>query len=98
MATVRVTLRCKKEDLPELPKRVQASLLSKLGLLQSELHYGKPLRGPLKQYRSIRLGRYRVIYRYEPERDVVWVVAVGIRRAGNRDDIYARAGQQLSDL
>lgn len=91
MATIRVTLRCKKEDLPDLPKRVQANLVSKLGLLQSEPRYGKPLRGPLKQYRSIRLGRYRIIYRYEPESDVVWVVAVGIRRAGDRDDIYTRA-------
>lgn len=95
MTTVRMTLRCKEEDLPDLPKRVQASLMSKLAVLRSEPHYGKPLRGPLERYRSIPSGRYRIIYRYESETDVVWVVAIGIRKAGNRDDIYARASRLL---
>ena len=95
MTTVRVALRCKEEDLPDLPKRIQATLVSKLAILQSEPRYGKPLWGPLKQYRSIRLGRYRIIYRYEPETDVAWVVAVGIRGAGSRDDIYSKVSKLL---
>jgi len=95
MATVRVTLRCREEDLPHLSKRVQASLVKKLAVLRSEPNYGKPLWGPLKPYRSVRLGRYRVVYRYEPETDVVWIVAVGIRRAGDRDDVYARISRLL---
>lgn len=95
MTTVRVTLRCREEDLPALPKRVQTSLVKKLAVLRSEPNYGKPLWGPLKPYRSVRLGRYRIIYRYEPESDVVWIVAVGIRKAGDRDDIYARVSRLL---
>jgi len=37
--------------------------------------------------------RCRIIYRYETETGVVWVVAAGIHRAGNRDDIYTRASR-----
>ncbi|MEA3339956.1 MAG: type II toxin-antitoxin system RelE/ParE family toxin [Chloroflexota bacterium] len=95
MTAIRMTLRCKNEDLPDLPKKVQASLVNKLAVLQFDPRYGKPLWGPLKQYKSLRLGRYRIIYRYELESDVVWVVAVGIRRAGGRDDIYAKISAMI---
>lgn len=51
---------------------------------------GKPLVGPLKEFRSVRAAgqRYRIIYRIEEERVVVIVVAVGIRKAGDKKDIY----------
>lgn len=50
---------------------------------------GKWLTGPLAGYRSIRVaGRHRVIYRIEEEEVIVVVVAVGIRKAGGRTDVY----------
>ncbi len=52
---------------------------------------GKPLKGPLKEYRSIRAAgqRYRIIYKVqESEIIVIVVVAIGIRKAGDKKDIY----------
>jgi mRNA interferase RelE/StbE len=51
---------------------------------------GKPLGGELAGLRSIRAvgQRYRIIYELFPEDHEVWVVALGIRKAGSRDDVY----------
>ena len=58
---------------------------------------GKPLWGPLKGYRSIRAAgqRYRLLYRIEQGRVVVWVVAAGIRKEGDGTDVYALARRLL---
>ncbi|MGK7928286.1 MAG: type II toxin-antitoxin system RelE/ParE family toxin [Spirulina sp.] len=52
---------------------------------------GKALKDVLKGYRSIRaIGqRYRIIYAIEQERIVVLVIGIGLRREGDRSDIYA---------
>lgn len=51
---------------------------------------GKPLSGVLKGYRSIRtLGqRYRIVYRVDREKTIVVIVGVGIRKEGDKKDIY----------
>ena len=51
---------------------------------------GKPLRGELSGFRSVRAfrQRYRLIYKVEREKVVVVVIAVGIRKEGDRADIY----------
>lgn len=51
---------------------------------------GKPLGGDLAGLRSIRAvgQRYRIVYELFPEDHEVWVVTVGLRRAGDRDDVY----------
>ncbi|MEO6889410.1 MAG: type II toxin-antitoxin system RelE/ParE family toxin [Ktedonobacteraceae bacterium] len=60
---------------------------------------GKPLLNELTGYRSVRaLGqRYRIIYKIEAERVVVVIVAMGIRKAGDKKDIY-RLAQRLARL
>lgn len=54
---------------------------------------GKPLTGELSGFRSIRAvgQRYRIIYKIRREEIVVVVIAAGIRKEGQRDDIYALA-------
>jgi mRNA interferase RelE/StbE len=54
---------------------------------------GKPLLGELSGLRSVRAAgqRYRVIYTVKELEIIVIVVAVGIRRDGSKDDIYALA-------
>jgi mRNA interferase RelE/StbE len=62
---------------------------------------GRPLSEELAGYRSIRaIGkRYRIIYKLEAERVVVIVVTLGIRKEGDKKDVYelakklARLGQ-----
>ncbi len=69
----------------------RAQILSKIEQLKDEPELlGKPLLGPLKEFRSIRAAgqRYRIIYKIEHQEVVVIVVAVGIRKAGDKKDIY----------
>lgn len=58
---------------------------------------GRPLVGELAGYRSLRAvgQRYRIIYQVEDQRVVVAVVAVGIRREGDKSDIYELARRLL---
>lgn len=51
---------------------------------------GKPLGGDLAGLRSVRAvgQRYRIVYELFPEDHEIWVVTVGLRRAGDRDDVY----------
>ena len=58
---------------------------------------GDPLSEELTGYRSIRTvgQRYRIIYRVEQNKNIVSVVAVGIRKEGDKRDIYALAKKIL---
>jgi len=66
-------------------------IIAKIDQLADEpLLLGKSLLGPLKEYRSVRAAgqRYRIIYKVIESNIVVIIVAVGIRKAGDRKDIY----------
>jgi mRNA interferase RelE/StbE len=58
---------------------------------------GKPLLGPLRGFRSVRAyyQRYRILYRVDRDAVVVMVVAVGIRKEDDRQDIYTLAQKLL---
>jgi mRNA interferase RelE/StbE len=51
---------------------------------------GKALLGELTGFRSVRAvgQRYRVIYKVTPEEILVVIVAAGIRKEGDKQDIY----------
>jgi mRNA interferase RelE/StbE len=73
----------------EAPARTQ--IIRKIEQLKKEpALLGKPLSGPLKGYRSVRAAgqRYRVVYRIDDPEIVVIVIAVGIRKAGDKRDVY----------
>jgi mRNA-degrading endonuclease RelE of RelBE toxin-antitoxin system len=96
MAEVRITNRCQKIDVPSLPKDILTTFIDRLETLATNPEHGKPLQADLKKYRSVRIGRYRVIHRYDHGNDIVWVVAVGIRKEGSREDIYRRMAKLLA--
>ena len=50
--------------------------------------YGLPLSGSLAGYWKHQFSNHRVIYRIYPERNVVVVCAVGVRKQGDAEDIY----------
>lgn len=52
---------------------------------------GKPLTAEPTGYGSIRAGRYRVIYRAEKEYVLVFVLASGIRKQADKQDMYSLA-------
>lgn len=75
-------------------KRVQSKIFERaLQLEVSPELQGKPLLGELAGYRSVRAvgQRYRIIYRLEEKKVVVYIVAVGIRKEDDRSDVYELA-------
>lgn len=79
-------LRCLKDRRlrEDLKKRIE-------GLSEEPEKKGKPLVAELIGFRSIRAGRYRIIYRVNLDRVEVVIVAVGKRCEGSREDIYTLA-------
>lgn len=81
-----------------LDRRVQAKIQERIdGLAEEPAKQGKPLTEELAGYRSLRAvgQRYRIIYRVEDERVVVFVLAVGLRKQESRKDIYQLAKKLL---
>ena len=79
------------ENIKKLDGRTRTQVINKIDALQTEpLLLGKRLKGPLKELRSVRAAgqRYRIIYKVLQEEIIVIVVAVGIRKAGDKNDIY----------
>jgi mRNA interferase RelE/StbE len=67
------------------------------GLATDPEKQGKPMLRSLRGFRSVRAyqERYRVLYRVNRGEVVVMVVAVGIRKEGDRRDIYTLAQKLL---
>jgi mRNA interferase RelE/StbE len=57
-----------REDIPALNRDVKDRIRKAIEarLTRAPQDYGKPLRGTLRGYWSLRVGDYRVIYRIEP--------------------------------
>lgn len=58
---------------------------------------GKPLGGDLENHYSIRLAgqRYRALYSIAMKQGIVTVVVIGIRREGDKRDVYRVASKRL---
>jgi len=81
-------------------RRIRDLLVKRIDGLQTDPEkQGKALVGELSGYRSLRVSgqRYRIIYRVCRLETIVYVVAVGIRKEGSREDIY-RLAQKLIRL
>jgi len=91
-----------RDSLATLPKKVRRAIIDKVGALANcdprKAH--KPLEGPLAGYFAIKVSRYRAIYTVRDEKlpngDVlihvhVTVVAVGMRKDGDKQDVYRLA-------
>jgi mRNA interferase RelE/StbE len=77
--------------LKDIETTARNQIVAKIEQLKEEPELlGKPLVGPLKEFRSVRAAgqRYRIIYQVHNETIVVIVVAVGIRKSGDKKDIY----------
>jgi mRNA interferase RelE/StbE len=85
LAEVRVSRQAAK-DLERLPKPYLAAAAAALRTLGAEPLGGKPLVGDLTGLRSLRVGMYRIVYRFDPRSGVVDVVWIRHRR-----EVYRRA-------
>lgn len=68
-------------DLAALPAPVAVRARSGLERLAGNPRLGKPLRGPLTDLWSYRVGDYRVVYEIRRRELVVLVLMIGHRRA-----------------
>ena len=77
------------EDIND--KRIRSIISEKIDKLASEPEkQGKPLLDALWGYRSVRAvgQRYRIIYKVEKNTVTVYIIAVGIRKEGDKRDVY----------
>ncbi len=99
---VSLTRNAKKQLAAIKDQRVQEGLRTSLRRLEYEPELqGKPMTDELIGYHSLRADgqRYRIIYKIKDERVTVIVVALGIRKEGDKKDVYEQAKKLLrSDL
>lgn len=72
-------------------RRIARQIVQRIGRLGDDPEkQGKPLLGELGGYRSVRAAgqRYRVIYRIQDTSVIVVIIAIGIRKEGDKKDIY----------
>jgi mRNA interferase RelE/StbE len=98
-----------KRGLAKLPQKVRRGILDKANELRDSKNPGeghKRLTGPLSGYSRICYSRYRAIYTVEHHSTArgatqvhitILFVAVGIRKEGDKKDIYKLA-QKLLDM
>ena len=82
------------DGLKGLDTRTRDSIISAIDRLKEEpAERGSQLIGQLSEYRSYRAGgqRYRIIYKVDQDANTVVVVLVGIRKEGDKRDVYALA-------
>ncbi len=75
-------------------RRTRSSVVRRIDTLAEEPNkQGKPLRGWLSGYMSVRAAgqRYRVVYRIDSAERRVTAYMVGIRKEGSRQDVYVLA-------
>ncbi len=73
----------KRKDLPKIPKNLQKRIRKAIEerLLAEPTKYGQPLKRGLQQYRKLRVGDYRVIYKID-KKDII------IFKIGHRKEVY----------
>ena len=82
--------------IPE--KKIQRMILDRIQNLSDEPDkQGKRLVKDLSGFRSIHAaGRYRIIYKVVEQTVIVYVLAAGIRKEGDKKDIYKIAKKLLN--
>ena len=80
------------QQLKKLDSRTRRQVAAKIDNLRNEPEKrGKALQGSLTGFRSIRAAgqRYRIIFLIEKLEVIVLIVGIGIRKDGDKKDIYA---------
>lgn len=93
MPIVEIHPDCLELDLAEVrDQRTLEDVLGKIAILQDRPDFGKPLtRGMLRGHHRLTSGRYRILYRWDRDRDHVLVWYVGLRSG----ELYERAERLL---
>jgi len=79
-------------------RRIQENIRDRIDDLAHEPEkQGKPLTGELIGYRSLRAAgqRYRIVYKVDRTKVLVLIVALGLRKEGDKRDVYLLAKKLL---
>jgi len=79
-------------------KKIQRTIFDRIEQLSAEPDkQGKNLVQDLSGFRSVHAaGRYRIIYKIDKKTVIVYVLAAGIRKEGDKKDIYKIAKKLLN--
>ena len=83
------------EKIPD--KKIRRTILKRIeGLSEEPDKQGKMLVKDLSGFRSIyAAGRYRIIYKVDKQTVIIYILAAGIRKQGDKKDIYNIARKLL---
>ncbi len=79
-------------------RRITRQIVERIDRLEDDPEgQGKPLLGELSGYRSVRAAgrRFRVIFKVEDKTVIVIIIAVGLRKEGDKKDIYRLARKMI---
>ena len=84
------------DKIPE--KKIKQTILNRIKKLSDEPDkQGKKLVKDLSGFRSVHAaGRYRIIYKIDKKTVIIYFVAAGIRKEGDKKDIYKIAKKLLN--
>ena len=79
-------------------QKIQRTILEHIQKLSDEPDkQGKKLVKDLSAFRSVNAaGRYRIIYKIDKQMVIIYVLAAGIRKEGDKKDIYEIARKLLN--
>jgi len=90
--TIELTSYAKKIISSIKDRRIKKNIMKQIDSLEEDPEKkGKPLVKALSGFYSIRASgqRYRIIYKIEKSRVLVYVVTIGLRKEGSPKDIYS---------
>ena len=67
-----------------LSKEMQLRVIEKIRILETKPDIGKPLKGKFKGLLSLRIGDYRMIYRIDKKKTVIYIIAINHRKSAYR--------------
>ena len=76
--------------------REQQRVYQRMLALEENPLKGKLLANPLRSYRSLRVGRHRVLYTVDEESGIVAIALIGMRKEKDRGDVYRVAERLVS--
>ena len=69
------------KQLKNLPEKNQIEILKKIEKLKNDPYIGKKLKGPLKNFRSLKVWPYRIIYQYSDSDKVIFINVIQHRQS-----------------